>query len=193
MLLYHDTKQPLYIVGTTVSAAELVAVISQHSGVVANMIAPDELESLPAGSYCMLGFWNIEFRKKFLTTKNCYNYQWPSFIHPMAVVSNTNDVGPGCVIHPMSVVGYNTKIGSFCIVGPHSHIGYNTTLGINTVVCPGSIITGSVKVGSNVFVGQSSSIKDKVSIADNVTLAMSSVVTKDINTPGQYYHNRLLR
>lgn len=191
MLLFHDLTQPLYIVGTTISAIELVAAVSAE-GVIAKIIAPEDVDTLSPGSYCMLGFWNLEFRKKFLTTKNCYNYQWSSFIHPNASVANLTSIGQGVVVHAMSTVGVNAQIENFCIIGPHAHVGYNTKLGVNTVVCPGSIITGSVTIGNNVFVGQSSSIKDKVSIVDNVTLAMSSVVTRDINKSGQYYHNRLI-
>jgi UDP-3-O-[3-hydroxymyristoyl] glucosamine N-acyltransferase len=190
MLINYNSTNTLFIIGSGPYAHELKFWIANKINTSIELIHHNDFNSVPCGSQIMLGFQNLEYRKNLLSKHRLTDYVWPTFIHPSAIISNTQSMPIGVVINPQAVVGYGVILENFCNIGILSKIGHNCILGENNIVGPGTIIGGSTTVGDNVFFGQSCSIKDQINICNDVFFTMNSVVSKNINTPGKYVGNK---
>ena len=190
MILNYAGEDPIHVIGTGVAAYEIKAWLQSDTTNEILLIDPSTAADLPKGSHCMLGFVNLDYRKKFINTHDIKKYNWPIFVHPTAWVHDTTLLSPGTVLYPMCQVAYQVFAGEFLIVTPMATIGHGANLGQNVVLCPGVVIGGSAKVGDNILFGQQTNIKDKIEIASDTKFAMSSVVTRDITESGDYYGNK---
>jgi UDP-3-O-[3-hydroxymyristoyl] glucosamine N-acyltransferase len=188
MLLHYDNTKPVYIIGGDgISAQELYHWIKQEAD--AKLV--DQYD--PKFDQCIIGFQTLEYRIKFLNQVHKNTSLWPTYVHPMAVVSDLTLLGKGVIIHPQSVVGYRATINNYSVICQLSSIGHNAKIGINNVVSPGSVISGSAVTGNNIFFGQQSSIRDGITVCSDVFFTMNSVVTKDIVVPGKYVGNKKIK
>ena len=190
MLINHDPSRPIYVIGKCATATGIVHFLKSE-GPVEN-ISVEEYHNLPAGSQCMLGFFNMQYRTKFFDSTDVDQHTWPTYIHDNAVVVSPEQVARGCVIWPCSFVGHAVTVSEFSMISQITSVGKDTVLGRNCMITPGGVIGGSTVIGNNVYFGQTSSIKDKITICDDVMFLMNSVVSKDIPNPGKYYGNRKL-
>jgi len=192
MLLHCKSTQPIYILGTGPYAKDLYSWMTQDGHADIRSISHDAVNTVPINSQLMLGFYNMQYRKIFLSETKIQNYVWPAFIHSSALVTDLASISPGVIVNPMSVIGHGVVLKDFCQVGTLSKVGHGTQVGWNTVITPGTIIGGSTRIGHNVFFAQSCSICDKITICDDTYFAMNSVVKKNINKPGRYYGDHKL-
>jgi len=190
MLLHYTLDQPIFILGNGFYSNELKIWINSDTPAHIELVDPSDFFSIPLGSQIVLGFQNLEYRKKFLSSSKIEHYHWPSYIHSSAIVTDNSSIQKGTVVNPQSVIGYGVTLEPFCNIGILSKIGHGTALGVNTVVSPGTMIGGSTTVGRDVFFGQACSIKDKIKICNDVYFTMNSVVKKDVVAAGKYYGNR---
>jgi acetyltransferase-like isoleucine patch superfamily enzyme len=190
MLIGHNNRDPIFIIGSQVAAVELQLWLKACTTCDVIRIDHDQFATIPKGSHCFLGFWNADYRKKFLESSALTDYHWPSFVHPTACVNDLDSILPGSVIFPMSQIAHRVNSKGFLLLGSMCNIGHGTSLGSNVIISPGVIIGGSTNIGNNVLLGQSSNIKDKITIVDDCKFAINSVVTKDILESGHYYGNK---
>lgn len=192
MLTNFDPTRPLYIVGTSVPAQEIRQWIldDTNKSVDPILIDKDTYVDLPPGSQCLVGFANVEYRKKLFSEPEFANRSWVGFIHPSSIITQVENVGVGTVIQPMVVAGFAVSIGNFCWITTFSQIGHGTKIGNNVILNPGTTLAGSTVIGNNVLIGQSSSIKDRLTIGNDVEFCMNSIVTKDVIEAGKYYGNK---
>lgn len=188
MLIQFDSTRPLYVVGKCATAEGIVNFIENEAQV--ENISVEEYHALPSGSQCMLGFNNMLYRNQFFAKTNIEQHQWPSYVHPNAVVVSPEHIGRGCIVWPCTFLGHLVSMPEFCVISQMSSIGKDVVFGRNCVVTPGVIIGGSTAIGDNVYFGQATSIKDKIKIGHDVMFMMNSVVSKDVSRPGRYYGNR---
>jgi len=191
MLIGYDSTQPIYVIGTGMPAQEIAAWIRQdYPTAQIHNLSPEQYESLPANSQCIVGFATFEYRKKLINHSTCSCHRWLTYIHPTSLVEDINCVGAGSLIGPGAIVMYSVSVGTFAWITPHVLLGHGTTVGNNVVISSGTIIGGSTVIGNNVFIGQSASIIDRITICDDVFIGMASVVTKSIVQPGNYIGNK---
>ena len=191
MLIGHDPLKTLHILGTGTAALEIEHRVREDGYSFVKLVHHDDFLSVPEQSYCMFGFVNVEFRKKWLAQLNINNYHWPSFIHRSAVVPVLNAVGPGCIIGALTHIAFDAKLSAFCWIADMSTLSHGGQLGINVCFGPGVITGGSIITGNNVYVGMNCSIKDRLTITDDCSFAMNTIVRKNITHPGKYYSNGL--
>ena len=192
MLINYNFTDALYIVGTGIAAEEIAEWIRDESNIQATLVSKQEYIKLPAGSNCILGFANMDYRTALINDPGVNSFNWVSFVHPKATVTKTAKLGPGTVIQPLVCIGHNVRVGDFGWIAAMSHVGHGSELGNNNVVGPGTLIAGSTQIGDNVLFGQSCSVRDKIRIGNKIEFTMNSVVTKDIAESGNYYGNKKL-
>ena len=78
--------------------------------------------------YGIVAIGNPELRKKAVSLLKDSGYEIPILIHPMAYVSQTANVGDGCVIEPMAVVHSNSTLGTGCLVCAGSVVNHNAVI-----------------------------------------------------------------
>jgi len=190
MLINYTVNETLYVIGRGINAIELKERLKQDRVENIKLILTEEFFELPDHSQCIVGIWDVTYRKEFIEASKNKPMRWVSYVHDKAFVSDLTSIGPGVVVYPFAYIGYGVKIGNFGMIGQHTNIGHGTQLGQNNVVCPGSIFGGSVVTGANVMFNISSLIKDKTTVVGDVTFLMGSIIKKDIETPGTYYGDR---
>lgn len=83
-------------------------------------------------------------------------------ILPGAILSNSTELGKGCIIYYNSVITHDCKIGDF------------------VEISPSVTILGRCLIGSYSQIGANSTILPDVTIGKNVIIGAGSVVTKDV-------------
>jgi UDP-3-O-[3-hydroxymyristoyl] glucosamine N-acyltransferase len=190
MILNYQGHDPIYVIGSGVVAEEIQTWLLADSLNSVIIVDYQRFEDIPAGSYCVLAFWNINYRQQFLEQNKIQQYHWPIYVHPRSHVDDVNSLKPGTIIYPMCNIGHGVEVGPFGLIGPMCQIGHGARLGQNVVVSPGTVIGGSTVVGDHVLFGQQSSVRNQIVIGSQIRFAMNSVVTKDITESGDYYGNK---
>jgi len=190
MLFYHNSSSPIYIIGKGIFAHELSFWIKKFHNVDVNSCSAEELDSLSAGSQCLLGIQDIVYRATLLASVQNKQFQWVGFVHPTAWICQPELIQSGTVVGPQCSIGYQSQIGPHCLINTCCKIGHGDILGCNVVTGPATIIGGSTRIGDNVYTGQATSIKDKINIGSNICFSMNSVVTRDVLQAGNYHGNK---
>lgn len=190
MLSGYDPSQPLYVIGRGIGADEIAHWIYQTESVDVLRATTEEFENLAPGTQCIIGFWNMDYRRWFIDHTKNFHRKWISYVHPRAWVTDLDRIGQGTVILGMAHLCYGVQLGDFCLIGEFCNVGHGTRLGRNVVMTPNNIIAGSTVVGDDVLFLQCCSIRDKIQIANNITFSMNSIVTKNVLESGHYIHNR---
>jgi UDP-3-O-[3-hydroxymyristoyl] glucosamine N-acyltransferase len=190
MLLNYNPSSAVYLIGSGVVADECLYCLTRENIVNIICLEYNEWDQIPAGSQCILGFQNCFNRKRVLTPERIAKYQWPTYIHPSAVVDDNQSLGKGCWIGSLANISFNATVGDFCVVTSYSNVAHGCKLGQNNFLAPNTIICGSVTTGNNVSIGVGSIIKDQLTLGSDIEFIIASVVTKNILEPGRYYGNR---
>ena len=191
MLLNFDNSLPLHVIGKGVSSVDFNHMLNQESvNPTVISISMEEVKSLPIGAQCVLGFLDVTARKQFLQDIDVDRYHWPSYIHPLALVSSHHLIGQGVWIYNWVSVFPEVSIGEFSVVSTFTNLPHGCQIGCNNFIGPGVLFGGSATTGDNVFIGIGSKICDNVSIAGETYFAMNSTITKSITEPGTYVNNR---
>lgn len=197
MLINYSVADTLYVIGKGINSTELHDRLQKdHVGRV-ELITTEEFYNLPSKSQCLIGIWDMDYRKLFveqsLEFATQQQIQWVSYVHDKSFVSDITGIGKGVVVYPFAYIGYGVKIGDFSMIGQHTNVGHGAQLGKNNVICPGVVFGGSVKSGNNVLFGINCAVRDNLTITNDVTFFMGSLVSKHIESPGVYYGNRRAR
>ena len=74
-------------------------------------------------------------------------------VHPMAVVDETAEIGPGAAIGPFVVIGPNAQIGAGARIASHTTIGAGAVIGDDALLHEGVRICHHVQIGDR-FIAQ---------------------------------------
>lgn len=190
MLLGYDHAQPLYVIGRGISPDEIAHWIQQTESIKVHRVSTEEFLNLSEDAQCVIGFWNMDYRKNFIQNIKYHKRRWISYVHPRASVTDLDSVGKGTVILGMAHLHYGVHLGNFCLIGAFCNVGHGTQLGQNVVMSPNTIIGGSTTIGNDVLFSQCCSVRDKIKISDSITFAMNSILTKDVSESGYYIHHK---
>lgn len=103
-----------------------------------------------------------------------------SVVHPLAHLSASARLEPGCVVGPGVAVGAHTVLGAHTLVSRGSLIGHHTALGAYVTVNPGGNIAGNVVIGERAFIGMGAIVVNNASVGAGATVAAGSLVLKDV-------------
>lgn len=190
MILNYNNQDPIHVIGSGIAADEIKTWLQEDTCNDVRTVDPTIVKDLPKGSNCVLGFWNLDYRKKFIQSHDIEKYNWPTYVHPKACVHDATLLAPGSVIYPMCQIAYQVVTDKFLIIAAMATIGHGAKLGENVVISPGTVIGGGSVVGDHVLFGQQSSVRNRITIGNQIRFAMNSVITRDITEPGDYYGNK---
>ncbi len=100
------------------------------------------------------------------------------------VIEDHVTIGASCTIDRATLD--ETRIGEGTKFDNLIHIAHNCTIGKHSLITSGFIVGGNTKIGDYFVCGGSVRVTDHIEITDHVELAALSIVTKNINTSGQY-------
>ncbi|GHC58502.1 acetyltransferase [Ulvibacter litoralis] len=115
--------------------------------------------------------------------------EYPSFIHPSAVIYPSSTIGKGTVIFPNAVIDASVIISDFCIINNNATVSHNCRIDNFVHIAIQAAVAGGVTIGEGTIVGAGAVILPEVSIGKWVTIGAGSVITKDIPDGAIVYGN----
>jgi len=100
------------------------------------------------------------------------------------IIGNNVEIGAGCTVDRGAID--NTEIHDGVKFDNQIHIAHNVIIGKNSAIAASCAIAGSTKIGENFQMGGLSGVLGHLAICDNVTVGAHTLITKNINSPGNY-------
>lgn len=111
-------------------------------------------------------------------------FDFPSLIHPSAVVEPNATVEKGAQVFPLAYVGSEAKIGFGCIVNTGAIVSHDCVLEDYVNLAPGSILAGAVHIGEGTLIGMGVTINLNVRIGPGARVGNGATVKADVPTSG---------
>jgi sugar O-acyltransferase (sialic acid O-acetyltransferase NeuD family) len=131
----------------------------------------------------VIAIGNTESRAGLIgAIKKIPNLLFPVFIHPKAIIDDTNTVhlGKGTVITAGCALTTNIIIGEHTLINLNSTIGHDCVIGEGCCIMPGVNLSGNVTVGKHVLIGTGACVLNNVSIGDHTKVGAGAVVTRSL-------------
>jgi len=108
------------------------------------------------------------------------NYEFPTVVHPDAIVCTDVKIGCGTVIMPGVIVEPGAVIGEHCIINNGAIIGHGSRIGDFCHISGNAVISGEVIVGKVSFIAIGSCITPQVTIGEKCLIGAGSVISRDV-------------
>ncbi len=109
-----------------------------------------------------------------------------SVIDDFTSVSESSEIGRGCVVMPGAVVNAKAVIKDGVILNTGSSIDHDNVIDEDTHISVGAHLCGTVHVGKQCFICAGSTIIPNVNLCDLVTVGAGACVIHDITEAGTY-------
>lgn len=138
-------------------------------------------------SYIM-GIANLKFRK--IITENFLDKgaSFATFIHPLAYVSPSSQIGTGVVIAPYVNVGPNVVVGNFTLINSRASMGHDSKIGTFNFISPNVCFSGFTTIGDENLFGINSASIPQITMGSRNKIAAGMVVERNIDDDTTYFH-----
>ena len=120
--------------------------------------------------------WMKSMLGKFLDD----DFEFPTIVHPSAVVSNSVTLGKGVLILENAVIKTEANVGDFSLINSLALVSHGCVIGELTHLSLGAKIGGDCIVGENCLLGINSSVIKVITIGTNVIIGAGTVILKDV-------------
>ena len=103
-----------------------------------------------------------------------------TFVHPMAYVAPSVQLGPGCVVMPNVSMSPGTRLGKNCFMMVGSMMGHDNIVGDYCHIAAQAAVGSYLHIGRGVHIGLNATVIENLSIGDYATLGAGAVLTKNI-------------
>lgn len=103
-----------------------------------------------------------------------------TFVHPMAYVAPSVQLGAGCIIMPNVSMSQGTKLGKGCLMMVGSMMGHDNIVGDFCHIAAQAAVGSYLTIGKGVHIGLNATVKENLSIGDFATLGAGAVLTKNM-------------
>ena len=103
-----------------------------------------------------------------------------TFVHPMAYVAPSVELGPGCIVMPNACMSPGTKLGKGTLVMVGATIGHDNIFGEFCHIAAQACVGSYLKIGKGVHIGLNATVIENLTIGDFATLGAGAVLTKNI-------------
>ena len=119
--------------------------------------------------------------RKFLREKvKNAGFSLATLIDESAVVSQTAEVGEGCVINRGAIISSNVKLAENIFVMFRAIIGHEADIGKDTTICPMTTIGAHCRMGEGSFVGITASTIQGVNVGKGAIIGMGAKVFREV-------------
>lgn len=138
------------------------------------------LRNVPLGCDAVAGMGSPDVRAKVACELAARGIVSQVVVDRDAVLSDTVDLGDGCIIFPGAMLTVNVVLESHVHVSLGVTIGHDVRIGSSTVVLPGANVSGGVTIGERCMIGAGAVILQNLSIGDGARVGAGAVVTHDV-------------
>ncbi|MEX1071683.1 MAG: NeuD/PglB/VioB family sugar acetyltransferase [Anaerolineales bacterium] len=111
-------------------------------------------------------------------------FDFPSLVHPSAVVEPNATLNKGVQVFPLGYLGSESKIGFGCIVNTGAIVSHDCVLEDYVNLAPGSILAGAVHIGEGSLIGMGVTINLDVKIGAGARVGNGATVKADVPAGG---------
>ena len=126
------------------------------------------------------GIGNPDVRVKVFERLDQACYQFPTLIHPRAMVEPTAKIADGSQVLALAYVGSDSRVGFGCIINYGAIISHDCVLGDYVNLSPGGTLAGGVQVGERTQIGMRATINLDLSIGCEVRIGNGATIKKDV-------------
>jgi len=128
----------------------------------------------------LLGVGYPEVKLRVLGRALSYVKDWPSLIHPNAVIGDRVRIGRGSFVQAGCVLTVDIDVDEFVTVNVAATINHDCRIGRLATISPGAHIGGNVTIGEGAFVGIGASVMQGVRLGDWSVVGAGATVVKDV-------------
>lgn len=103
-----------------------------------------------------------------------------TFVHPLAFVSPSVHLSPGCVVMPNASISSGTKLGHCSLVMSNTSIGHDNDIKEHCFFTANSCLGSYLSIGIGVWVGMNATLRGKQTIGNYSAIGIGSVLVKDV-------------
>ena len=103
-----------------------------------------------------------------------------TFVHPMAYVAPSVQLGAGCIIMPNVSMSPGTRLGKGCLMMAGSMMGHDNIVGDFCHIAAQAAVGSYLTIGKGVHIGLNATVKENLTIGNYATLGAGAVLTKNI-------------
>ncbi|WP_251963083.1 acetyltransferase [Salinibacter ruber] len=107
-------------------------------------------------------------------------FQFPTLVHPDAVVATDVKMGVATQVMAGAVVQTGTSLGKNVIVNTNASVDHDCDIESHSHIAPGATVSGEVTLESRVHVGTGASIVQGVRIGKGSVVGAGAVVIEDV-------------
>jgi sugar O-acyltransferase (sialic acid O-acetyltransferase NeuD family) len=112
--------------------------------------APDEYSPRPGeGFFLAIGIPGV--RRRVAESLRARGAEFPTLIHPTAIVASTATIGAGCILCPGAIVSDAAVLGACVLMNYHSSLGHDAAAGGYRVLSPYAALGGHARVAEDVL------------------------------------------
>lgn len=130
--------------------------------------------------YVVIAIGDPSIKESIINRITNTNIQFPSLIHPQALLGDNILVGDGAIITAGCVLTIDIRIGKHVLINLNATLGHDVTVGEYSSIMPGAHISGFVTLGKSVFIGTGAAVLQHLSIAPHTIVGAGAVVNKSI-------------
>ena len=127
---------------------------------------------------------NGEIREKLMEREK--NRNFPTLIHPAAVIAGDVVIGKGSVVMAGAVINPSARLGKGVIINTASSVDHDCILEDFVHVAVGAHLSGTVVVGKQTWIGTGATVSNNVNVCGGCMIGAGAVVTQDITEQGTY-------
>ena len=103
-----------------------------------------------------------------------------TFVHPMAYVAPSVQLGPGCIIMPQVAMSPGSRLGKGCIMMVGATMGHDNQVGDFCHIAAQAAVGSYLHIGKGVHIGLNATVRESLTIGDYATLGMGGVLVNNI-------------
>jgi acetyltransferase EpsM len=126
------------------------------------------------------GIGDIEIRIRIFENLREVGFDFPTLIHPRAMIEPSAVVAPGVQVFPHVYVGTHARIGFGVLLNTGVIVSHDCLIGDFAGLAPGAVLAGEVKVGEKVQIGMGVTVNLGLSIGEGALIGNSAVVKSDV-------------
>lgn len=130
------------------------------------------------------GIGNLAPRLKVFENLKQAGFDFPTVIHPSAMVETSAEIAAGVQIFAQAYVGSAVRIGFGCIVNTGAIVSHDCVLGEMVNISPGAILAGSVQVGARTLIGMGVTVNLEVQVGTGARIGNGATVKVDVPAGG---------
>ncbi len=127
-----------------------------------------------------LAFGHNAARMRLMDELLSQGFEFPSIVHPSAVIAGDCEIGAGSFVGPLALVQAAARVGRQVIVNSGAIVEHDCDVGDGVHLSPRVCLAGGVHVGALTWIGAGAVVRDKLSIGREVTVGMGSVVVRSL-------------